>query len=248
MNFELASMSLGLMADDATDLLLVLVPDGFKPGRDGLSRLIGEAMKSQALETKAGKLLSAWRAPGVAAQRLVLAGAGDMSAVQVRTAVVAAMALVKSAAGRRLSFLFGPIPPDISMTIAQLRTSLVALAFGATTLLAQTDAAVLPAREQALVLWARGLLHLRRREAAALDTLSQAVSTGLQRAADPATWPALALCACDHAVALHEAGHHEAARERIGQVWPVLEAHATVPLLRMLEADDLLPVRSTPNT
>ena len=69
MNFELASMSLGLMADDATDLLLVLVPDGFKPGRDGLSRLIGEAMKSQALETKAGKLLSAWRAPGVAAQR-----------------------------------------------------------------------------------------------------------------------------------------------------------------------------------
>jgi leucyl aminopeptidase len=78
MNFELASMSLGLMADDATDLLLVLVPDGFKPGRDRLSRLIGEAMKSQALETKAGKLLSAWRAPGVAAQRLVLAGAGDM--------------------------------------------------------------------------------------------------------------------------------------------------------------------------
>ena len=77
MNFELASMSLGLMADDATDLLLVLVPDGFKPGRDGLSRLIGEAMKSQALETKAGKLLSAWRAPGVAAERLVLAGAGQ---------------------------------------------------------------------------------------------------------------------------------------------------------------------------
>jgi leucyl aminopeptidase len=109
MNFELASMSLGLMADDATDLLLVLVPDGFKPGRDRLSRLIGEAMKSQALETKAGKLLSAWRAPGVAAQRLVLAGAGDMSAVQVRTAVVAAMALVKSAAGRRLTIGFaGP--------------------------------------------------------------------------------------------------------------------------------------------
>jgi leucyl aminopeptidase len=109
MNFELASMSLGLMADDATDLLLVLVPDGFKPGRDRLSRLIGEAMKSQALETKAGKLLSAWRAPGVAAQRLVLAGAGDMSAVQVRTAVVAAMALVKSAGGRRLTIGFaGP--------------------------------------------------------------------------------------------------------------------------------------------
>ena len=109
MNFELASMSLGLMADDATDLLLVLVPDGFKPGRDRLSRLIGEAMKSQALETKAGKLLSAWRAPGVAAERLVLAGAGDGSAAQVRTAVSAAMAHVKSAACRRLTVAFaGP--------------------------------------------------------------------------------------------------------------------------------------------
>jgi hypothetical protein len=97
-------------------------------------------------------------------------------------------------------------------------------------------------------LWAGGLVQLRRREAAAQDALAQALAAWLALAAEPAAWAPLALCACDHAVALHEAGHHQAARERVAQVWPVLEVHATVPLLRMLEADDLLPVRSTPNT
>lgn len=133
----------------------------------------------------------------------------------------------------------------IEHALAQSRFGSIA---HAESLLGQADGGSLSADERALVLWARGLLQLRRREPAAVDTLSQAVGTWLLRTADPATWPSLALCACDHAVALHEAGHHEAARERIGQVWPVLEVHATVPLLRMLEADDLLPVRSTPNT
>lgn len=115
-------------------------------------------------------------------------------------------------------------------------------------LLAQAEQAVMTARDRALAQWARGLVQLRRREVAAEATLSQAVDAWLPFQADAASWPSLALCACDHAVALHEAGHHAAARERIEQVWPVLEVHATVPLLRMLEADDLLPVRSTPNT
>jgi hypothetical protein len=128
---------------------------------------------------------------------------------------------------------------------AQARFGNIALA---ETLLAQVDTAALSADERALVLWARGLVQLRRREPDAVATLAQAVGTWLQRSGNPATWTSLALCACDHAVALHEAGHHEAARERVAQVWPVLEVHATVPLLRMLEADDLLPVRSTPNT
>ena len=133
----------------------------------------------------------------------------------------------------------------LELALAQARYGSMAQA---EVLLAQAGAGTLTADEQALVLWARGLLQLRRREADATPTLAQAVGTWLQRVDDPATWPLLALCACDHAVALHQAGHHEAARERIAQVWPVLEPHATVPLLRMLEADDLLPVRSTPNT
>lgn len=118
----------------------------------------------------------------------------------------------------------------------------------AESLLAPTAAAALSPAAHAQRLWAAGLVQLRRREAAAPDALAQAVGAWLALAAEPAAWVPLALCACDHAVALHEAGHHEAARERVAQVWPVLEVHATLPLLRMLEADDLLPVRSTPNT
>lgn len=103
----------------------------------------------------------------------------------------------------------------------------------------------LPPPVQAQLLWARGLVLLRRGEAAAEPELGQAVDRWLSLMQQPAVWPALALCACDHAVALHAAGQHEAARARIAVVWPVLEVHATVPLLRMLEADDLLPVRSS---
>ncbi len=102
-----------------------------------------------------------------------------------------------------------------------------------------------PGAMQGLVHWARGLVQLRRRDPAAQDTLGQAVAAWLPGLQQPAVWTSLALCACDHAVAMHEAGAHDAARARIAEVWPVLEAHATVPLLRMLEADDLLPVRST---
>ena len=53
MNFELSSKALGQLAGDKTDILVVLVPDGFKPDRGGLSELIGDALKSEALETKA---------------------------------------------------------------------------------------------------------------------------------------------------------------------------------------------------
>lgn len=118
----------------------------------------------------------------------------------------------------------------------------------AESLLAPTAETALSPAAHAQRLWAAGLVQLRRREAAAADALAQAVGAWLALSADPAAWAPLALCACDHAVALHEAGHHDAARERVAQVWPVLEVHATLPLLRMLEADDLLPVRSTPNT
>ncbi len=106
MNFELSSKTPGQLAGAKTDTLIVLVQDGFKPDRDGLSRLIGEAVKTEALETKAGKTLSSWRTPGVAAQRLVLAGIGDGSAAQVRAGVAAAMAAVKTSGARHLTLCF----------------------------------------------------------------------------------------------------------------------------------------------
>ena len=124
MNFELSSKALGQLAGDKTDILVVLVPDGFKPDRGGLSELIGDALKSEALETKAGKTLSMWRMPGVAAQRLVLTGIGDGSATQVRTGVAAAMAIVKASAAKHLILCFagtcgGPALRAAALAVAE---------------------------------------------------------------------------------------------------------------------------------
>jgi len=120
MNFEFASKTLGQMVGDKTDVLVVLVPDGFKPQRDGLSKLIGDALKTEALESKAGKTLSSWRSPEVAAQRLVLAGIGDGSPTQVRTGVAAAMAIVKSTGSKRLSLCFPTACTGDALRVAAL--------------------------------------------------------------------------------------------------------------------------------
>ena len=120
MNFEFASKTLGQMVSDKTDVLVVLVPDGFKPQRDGLSKLIGDALKTEALESKAGKTLSSWRSPDVAAQRLVLAGIGDGSPTQVRTGVAAAMAIVKSTGSKRLSLCFPTACTGDALRVAAL--------------------------------------------------------------------------------------------------------------------------------
>ncbi|HWS05380.1 MAG TPA: leucyl aminopeptidase [Burkholderiaceae bacterium] len=120
MNFEFASKTLGQMVSDKTDVLVVLVPDGFKPQRDGLSKLIGDALKTEALESKAGKTLSSWRSPEVAAQRLVLAGIGDGSPTQVRTGVAAAMAIVKSTGSKRLSLCFPTACTGDALRVAAL--------------------------------------------------------------------------------------------------------------------------------
>ena len=125
MNFELVSMSLAEAAREKSDALLVLVPDGFKPAKDGLSQLIGEALRAEALAPKPGKVLSSWRAAGVAAQRLVLASVGDGSPLQVRSGVAAAMVTLKSAGVRRLSLCFAGACTD-----AALRTAALAVADG----------------------------------------------------------------------------------------------------------------------
>ena len=106
MNFELASLNLAGAAAHKTDALVVLVRDGFKPGKDALSRLIDDAINMGDLDTKAGKLLQAWRAQGLAAPRLLLVGVGDGSPRQVRTAVTAAMASIKAAPVKHMTLCF----------------------------------------------------------------------------------------------------------------------------------------------
>ncbi|MBI3533329.1 MAG: leucyl aminopeptidase, partial [Burkholderiales bacterium] len=96
MNFELKSLDLAAAAALTSDALVVLVPAGFKPGKEALSALIGQALKAGDLESKPGKLLSLYRPAQAKSTRVVLAGAGDGSAKQVRQAVAAAVGALRA--------------------------------------------------------------------------------------------------------------------------------------------------------
>ncbi len=75
MDFELKTLGLAGAAAEKCDALVMLVAENFKAGKDALSSLAAEALKARDLEPKAGKLLQAYRSAGVAAARVVLAGA-----------------------------------------------------------------------------------------------------------------------------------------------------------------------------
>ncbi|MDB5868148.1 MAG: aminopeptidase Metallo peptidase family [Polaromonas sp.] len=96
MDFELKTLTRALVCSEKTDALIVLVPEGVTGGDDVLSTLAKQAIESGDLEAKPGKLLSAYRVPGIAATRVLLAGVGDASAKNIRTAVNAAMAALKT--------------------------------------------------------------------------------------------------------------------------------------------------------
>ncbi|QDL54376.1 leucyl aminopeptidase [Rhodoferax aquaticus] len=106
MNFELKPLGLLACANEKCDALIVLVPQAFKASKDDLSQLIAQAIKASDFETKPGKTLSLYRPLQANADRVVLAGIGDGSARQVRTAVHAALALVKTPSLKKLVLSF----------------------------------------------------------------------------------------------------------------------------------------------
>ncbi|HEX2547619.1 MAG TPA: leucyl aminopeptidase, partial [Ramlibacter sp.] len=61
MDFELKTLDLAGAANEKTDVLLVLVTEAFQAGKDPVSRLVSAALAARDLETKAGKLLQAYR-------------------------------------------------------------------------------------------------------------------------------------------------------------------------------------------
>jgi leucyl aminopeptidase len=95
MDFELKSLTPSRICTEKCDALIVLVTPDMHSGADPVSKLVALALKSGDFESKAGKLLSAYRSPGITATRVLLAGAGDGSAKNIRTAVAAAMAALK---------------------------------------------------------------------------------------------------------------------------------------------------------
>jgi leucyl aminopeptidase len=102
MDFELKTLGLAEAATQKCDALVVLVPEDFSGGTDPLSRLAQDARKAGDFEPKAGKLLQAYRMQGVAAARVVLAGAGDGSGKRVQSAVQAAVGALRSRSIKRM--------------------------------------------------------------------------------------------------------------------------------------------------
>lgn len=110
MNFDLKTLELAAAATEKCDLLVVLIPDGFKPGRDILSVMVAQALKSGDLTLKAGKQLSLYQVPDVSARRVVLVGAGDGSARATRQALLAVGGAIKAPQTKRLVLcLVGPV-------------------------------------------------------------------------------------------------------------------------------------------
>ena len=96
MNFELNTLSLSAASSQKCDALIVLVPEGTKPGKDAVSAILAQALKSGDLELKAGKNLQIYASPLLAARRVILAGSGDGSARSVRQALAGVANVLKS--------------------------------------------------------------------------------------------------------------------------------------------------------
>jgi len=106
MNFELKPLGLVGVSSEKCDALVVLVPQGFKSGKDDLSLLIAQALKSADLEAKPGKLLPLYRPLQANATRVVLAGVGEGTPRQVRTALLAAIGAIKAPGTKKIIVSF----------------------------------------------------------------------------------------------------------------------------------------------
>jgi leucyl aminopeptidase len=110
MDFELKTLTRARLCAEKCDALVVLVAQeaqGNAALDDPVSKFVGMALKEGDFEAKAGKLLSGYRMPGVAARRVVLAGAGDGSAKGVRTAVLSAVGALKNGNLKRIVISLG---------------------------------------------------------------------------------------------------------------------------------------------
>ena len=122
MNFDLKTLTLSTAASEKSDLLIVLVADGFIPGSDALSTLVAGAIKAGDLQTKAGKTLPCYQVPTVAARRVVLAGIGNGQPAGVRQGVQALAGALSAGQPKRalLCFATAPTPAAVAAAVAAL--------------------------------------------------------------------------------------------------------------------------------
>lgn len=113
MNFELKPLNLVALANEKADLLILLVSQDFKAGKDELSLLIAQALKQGDFAVKPGALLSLYRPLQANATKVLLAGIGEGHARQVRSALAACAGSLKTSTLKKLVVAFaGPAHED----------------------------------------------------------------------------------------------------------------------------------------
>jgi leucyl aminopeptidase len=132
MDFDLKTLTLAGAAAEKCDALVMLVGEAFKPGKDPLSRLAADALKARDLEPKPGKLLQAYRTAGIAASRVILAGAGDGSGKRVYAAVQAAVASLRTPSVKRLVICLPADADDATVRAAVAATAEASYVYVAT--------------------------------------------------------------------------------------------------------------------
>ena len=95
MDFELKTLNLARLCREKGDALVCLVPHNFEAGADPVSELVTLALQAGDFDAKVGKLLVAYRVPGISAKRVVLVGVGDGHVKHIRTALGAAATSLK---------------------------------------------------------------------------------------------------------------------------------------------------------
>lgn len=120
MNFELKPMGLVAVANEKCDALIVLVPQAFKAGKDDLSVLVAQTLKSDDLVAKPGTVLSLYRPLQANTVRMVFAGIGEGAPRDVRAALTAALGAVKSSALKKLVVCFAAAAHEDAVRAAVL--------------------------------------------------------------------------------------------------------------------------------
>ncbi len=119
-HFELKKGNLLNVSAEKCDALIVLVTKDFKPGKDDIAQLLSQSLKAGDFETEPGKLLTLYRSALVQAPRLILAGVGEGTDKNVRTALLAAVAAVKSNGLKKLLVCFAAPAQEAAVRAAVL--------------------------------------------------------------------------------------------------------------------------------
>lgn len=127
MDFELKQLTLNRLANEKSDALIILVPrnlSAIAEANDTLSMLIRQAVESGDLQCKPGKLLCAWKVPGVAAARVLLVGVEEADPQAVRKSLLAAVASLKGSNAKQAVLSLHVLPTELQSTA--LRAAVIA--------------------------------------------------------------------------------------------------------------------------